>query len=154
MTPRGYETIVTVPDVISGTGEVSLTGPGGVGKGSYINLLCGRHDGAVNTTLTKVTALLDHCDIPYQVNPASGTIEVNMDIKVTPTLKSSVEKFRTLAHGYALVMYADDRRALAKYTVQHFIDAVGVLDIRTKVLSDHMFPHAFNEQILRDRIHE
>jgi len=152
MTPRGPETVFSVPDVISGTGMVTLTGPDGEGQGSYLNLLTGRHDNHVNTTQTKMVCLLDHCGFQHQTNPRNGNIEVNMDPKVTPRLQQAVDKFRLLAHGYAYVMYEDDNGALARYTIQHYIDAVGVLDARTKVLNEHMFPHAFNEETLRNRI--
>ena len=153
-TARGTERVFTVPDVIAGTGRVTLTGPNGEGQGSYLNLCTGRNDGNVNTTQTKLVTLLDHCGFKYQVNPRNGTIEVDMDPIVTPNLSLAIDKFRLMAHGYAFVMYAEDNRALAKYTVQHYIDAVGVLDVRTRVLNEHMFPHAFNEVLLRDRIAE
>jgi len=154
MTARGLESVLIAPDVISNEHEVTLTGPSGEGKGCYLNLLTGRHDRNVNTSQTKVKTLLTECGFKFQVDPRTGTIEVDLDINVVPHLRASIDKFRLMAHGYALATYSNDHQASARYTLQDYIDTCGMVDVRTKVLKDQMFPHAFNEHVLRSRIGE
>ena len=134
MTPLGAEEIMEIRDpLLFGNVDaplISLTGRDGTGRGCWYTVITGRNDrlGYCETTI-RLVALLSHCGFNFFEYP--DRVAISCDRK---SLEVPLRKLKTYAHGYALLKYDSDNRAVAKYTVQNYLDATYKFDVRSTVI--------------------